>query len=166
MDALHPIAQILVEIAGEVAALLQRSTLPRAARPEARRLLLQAWLAIDAQESPPESMLRDLSQTLDRLAAPPCPSVRDTIRLDPAMAFFDPDRLHTVQDSFIIPRLSRFDAFVEALARRTRIMVEHALAVEADITGKSVRPPKAKASADEGREELELVYSTVKARRK
>jgi len=166
MDSPTQVLEQLASIANEVAIALEQAACPKPHRQEARRLLMQAWLVADDAKPDPEGRVQVLARALDRLVAPPPLPLKLMRRLNPSLPFIDTESLTTLRDSILLDRMTRFDDFVTALARRTQRMVEHALAVEAGSTPR--RNTARKGSTDSpqsGREDLELVYSPNTRRR-
>lgn len=145
-------------VARDLAAVLDRGLLPRTLRPEARRLLMAAWLALKGPRRVAERKSAvTLARRLDGLVAiaatdgVPAPSPGPgPDRLGIA------DRLLASARSPLQQRIAALEGSIDALARRTRRMVEHA---EATAGREGARAPVAGSPPpDGGRQSMELVW--------
>ena len=154
-----PPFNLLDQVARELAASLDATTMPQEQRPEARRLLMTAWLALQGpRNAATGKAAASLARHLDELVA--SASQDDTIS---GAVCIQPDRLGiadrllTSRPSPIQERLSALENSVDDLARRTRRMVEHAQAAAGipDATDTAAVGTK---RLDVGRSNLELVW--------
>lgn len=148
---------LLDAVAKELSALLESGRLPRTARTDARRLLTESWLLLEGPRGPDRAPDADaLARRLDALVAR-----HGTPTGAPAPALPHPDRLNVAARVDRPPaaplrdRLEALEAGVDALARRTRRMVEHAEAAARRTARLSGEPPPPR---EAGREDLELVW--------
>lgn len=150
---------LLDAVAQDLAGILDRGHLSRDVRPEARRLLMEAWLLQKGRRTTAGARAAvAVARRLDELVAGALAAVPDA---SPA-AVPQPDRLR-IADRLLAPRrapiedrVSALEASIDALARRTHRMVEGA---EASARRSGILPPAfAKPSDGGGRENLELVW--------
>ncbi len=156
----QPGRKLLGDLSREVAGRLEAGALPRPVRAEARRLVLEAWLCASrpCRTAVARAVREGLCRRLDALILsadrggtpePAFPRPAAGARPVPGLA--------TPLEGPILSRLDALEAGVDRLARRTRVMVEHAEAAAAGTTAPTRARPAAKPK-DAGRESLELVW--------
>jgi len=147
---------MLDAVARDLSEVLDHGDLPRDLRPEARRLLMEAWLALERPRR--VRAARDahlLARRLDALVA----AVRADVPATPLLCadrLGIADRLLSRRTAPLEERLVALEGSVAALARRTLRMVEQA---ESAARKAGVLPATAgTAPAEGGRADLELVW--------
>lgn len=149
---MSPLRRLLRVLTGEVSAALDRHALERSRRGEARVALLQAWVVLNGPaRSASRGLLVRWVRRLDRLLVPALPVPR--LSFQPLLNRID--RRFREPRSPIQQRLQSLERSVEALARRTQGMVEHA---EQTARGIGQPPPERTEDRTGGREPLELVW--------
>ena len=148
---------LLDAMARDLAGVLADGTLMPSAQPEAQLLLARARLALDGPRRDSPVGLRGLTEGIDRLLVLACPRLPGSgdqpahpDRLKIA------DRLLTFCSVPLMNRMSKLEDSVDALAHRTRRMVEHAQPTVAKATRRFVAPSETR--APEGRAAMELVW--------
>ncbi len=149
---------LLEEVARDLASAIEGDLLPRDARAEARRLLMDAWLLLEGprRQAGRRTACR-LARRMDRRVA----SARSTAS-PLALPLPCPDRLGIANRLLAArraPMEARLAALVrsaDSLARSTLRMVERAEAAARQAG--MVLPPAPPPAKDGGREDLELVW--------
>ncbi len=150
-------------VARDLASVLEGESLPRDRRPEARRLLMAAWLLLKGRRTAAaRKAALTLARRLDGLVAGAMQhgsagsgALPRTDRLGIA------DRLLASPRSPLQERLSALEGSIDALARKTLRMVEHA---EAEARRAGVAPRHAGSTpAEGGRQNLELVWGETES---
>jgi hypothetical protein len=145
------LGSMLGDAARQLSDALDAGTVPVASRSEARRLLLESWLAVQARSSAAirrrqRFLLGRLVRLIEGGTVPtrPAPTVhRLAVSNDP-------------KDPPLLSMVLRHEAVAEALASRTRRMVDKALAAAGDFGHAGVRPG-VKGANEARRDDLELV---------
>ncbi len=165
-DGLEDLRRTVAVAAEDLSRLVETGRIARARRQQARRLLMEAWLAANDQDrQAPESSLphlRDLLRRIDLLVAESTAlaGALGLCTLRPRTTLLDlcqlADSQATARRAF--ERVIALERAVSDILRRTEIMVEHAEGLS--LRGAPGRGGTGRATSGPagGREDLELVW--------
>lgn len=161
------ILEVLARAAEELSRLIEAGRVARDRRQEARRLLMEAWIAAGAGGAGKRDVdsLRGLLRAVDLLVADPGDLGEATARrgllhlssrptmIEVAAGTGGPTRF-SPRDQGAVARINALERATIAIVRRTESMVEHALTTLEQGRAGTKRGP----ASHEGREDLELVW--------
>ncbi len=159
------VREMLARAAEELSRLIEAGRVARDRRPEARRLVMEAWLAAGAARPGKQDVesLRGLLRAVDLLVADPgnpgqVVATRGLLHLSskPTVIEVGEGSGGRALERGAAARVISLERAAIAIARRTESMVEHALATleQGRAETRQARGP----AAHEGREALELVW--------
>lgn len=157
---------VLAEAARELSDLIEAGRVGRERRQEARRLLMEAWLALEAtgRDRPDIESLRELLRSVDRLVADSNHSPRagrseGLLRVSPRLTLMEIQRgaVEPTGGRGAVARILALERTAADLLRRTDFMVEQAVKTLKQ-QGLARSAPSRGSAVPGGREDLELVW--------